>query len=44
MDVSLYLLRSKANENDCGGTLFHKERIAEELENATPLFLEMWPA
>ena len=41
MDVSMYLLRSKANENDCGGTLFHKERIAEELEKSEPLFLAM---
>jgi alkylation response protein AidB-like acyl-CoA dehydrogenase len=41
MDVSLYLLRSKANENDCGGTLFHKERIAEELEKSEPMFLSM---
>ena len=43
MDVSLYLLRAKANENDCGRTSFHKERIADELEKATPQFLEMWP-
>lgn len=31
MDVSLYLLRSKELENDCGNLDFHKERIAEEL-------------
>ena len=43
MDVSLYLLRSKAYENDCGGTLLHKERIADALESAKPLYMEMYP-
>ena len=43
MDVSLYLLRAKANENDCGATLLHKERIAVELENMKPKISEMWP-
>ncbi len=41
MDISLYLLRAKANENDCGGTDFHNERIAAELENYEPDFLAM---
>jgi alkylation response protein AidB-like acyl-CoA dehydrogenase len=41
MDISLYLLRAKANENDCGGTDFHKERIALELEKYEPDFLAM---
>ena len=39
MDVSLYLLRSKDLENDCGGSDFHKERIARELEKTDPEFL-----
>ncbi len=38
MDVSLYLLRSKANENDCGGTDFHRQRVAEEMDNYIPEF------
>ena len=41
MDVSLYLLRSKDLENDCGGSDFHKERIARELEQRDPAFLMM---
>ena len=41
MDISLYLLRAKANENDCGGTDFHKERIALELEKYEPDFLSL---
>jgi acyl-CoA dehydrogenase len=41
MDISLYLLRSKANENDCGANGLHKERIAIELDNYEPLFLSM---
>ncbi|MFO7964527.1 MAG: acyl-CoA dehydrogenase family protein [Desulfobacterales bacterium] len=41
MDVSLYLLRSKTNENACGGTDFHLERIAEEMENFTPDFMNL---
>jgi alkylation response protein AidB-like acyl-CoA dehydrogenase len=41
MDVSLYLLRSKDLENDCGGSDFHKERIARELEQHDPAFLMM---
>jgi len=39
MDISLYLLRSKDLENDCGGSDFHKERIARELEKSDPEFL-----
>ncbi len=39
MDVSLYLLRSKDLENDCGGLDFHKERIAAELEKKDLDFL-----
>ena len=39
MDISLYLLRAKANENDCGGSDFHRERIAGELEEKNPDFL-----
>jgi len=41
MDVSLYLLRAKDLENDCGGSDFHKERIARELEKTEPEFLRM---
>ena len=41
MDISLYLLRSKANENDCGGTDLHKERIALELEQYVPDFVAL---
>jgi len=33
--------RAKANENDCGGTNFHRERIAKELESYEPDFLAM---
>ncbi|MBW2366886.1 MAG: acyl-CoA/acyl-ACP dehydrogenase [Deltaproteobacteria bacterium] len=39
MDVSLYLLRSKDLENDCGGLDFHKEWIAAELEKKDLKFL-----
>jgi alkylation response protein AidB-like acyl-CoA dehydrogenase len=39
MDISMYLLRAKDLENDCGGTDFHRERIAQELEKQTPAFL-----
>ena len=31
MDISLYLLRTKDLENGCGGSDFHRERIAREL-------------
>jgi alkylation response protein AidB-like acyl-CoA dehydrogenase len=41
MDISLYLLRAKANENDCGGTDFHNERVAMELEQYKPDFLSL---
>ena len=43
MDISLYLLRSKDLENDCGGSDFHKERIATELEQNDPEFLSLNP-
>jgi alkylation response protein AidB-like acyl-CoA dehydrogenase len=39
MDIGLYHLRTKAMEFDCGGTDFHNERIATELENYQPDFL-----
>lgn len=39
MDISLYLLRPKDLENNCGGSDFHKERIASELEKSDPEFL-----
>lgn len=39
MDISLYLLRSKDLENDCGGSDFHREIIAEALENYQPDFI-----
>jgi len=39
MDVGLYRLRAKAHEFDCGGTDFHLERIARELEDYKPDFL-----
>lgn len=41
MDVGLYRLRTKTNEFDCGGTDFHRERVARELETYEPLFLMM---
>ena len=41
MDVSLYLLRAKANENDCGGSDFHRERIAEEMQDYVPDFMKL---
>lgn len=44
MDISLYLLRSKDLENDCGGSDFHKERIASELEQSDPDFLSLNPS
>ncbi len=39
MDIGLYHLRTKAMEFDCGGTDFHNERIATELEKYQPDFL-----
>ena len=39
MDVGLYRLRTKAYEFDCGGSDFHLERIARELETYEPDFL-----
>lgn len=39
MDVGLYRLRANANEFDLGGSDFHLERVAEELENYEPDFL-----
>ena len=41
MDISLYLLRAKANENDCGGTDMHKELIAVQLEDYEPDFIAL---
>lgn len=41
MDISLYLLRAKANENDGGTTDIHEERVAVELENYEPEYLAM---
>ena len=41
MELSLYLLRSKELENDCGGSDFHKDRIARELERSEPDFMMM---
>lgn len=41
MDISLYLLRAKANENDSGTTEVHEALIAEELEACEPEFLSM---
>ncbi|MEE8399947.1 MAG: acyl-CoA dehydrogenase family protein [Desulfobacterales bacterium] len=41
MDVGLFRLRAKAYEFDCGGTDFHLERIAQELENDESDFLMM---
>ncbi len=42
MDISLYHLRTKSLEFDLGGTDFHRERIASELEKHKPDFLSMW--
>jgi alkylation response protein AidB-like acyl-CoA dehydrogenase len=36
MDISLYLLRAKDLENDCGGSDYHAERVARELEASNP--------
>lgn len=41
MDIGLYHLRTKALEFDCGGTDFHNERIATELETYQPDFLSL---
>ena len=41
MDVGLYHLRTKAMEFDLGGSEFHRERIAQELEKQEPLFLSI---
>ncbi len=41
MDISLYLLRAKANENDSGTTEVHEALIAGEIETYTPEFLSM---
>ena len=39
MDITLYHLRIKALEFELGGTDFHRERIARELESYQPDFL-----
>lgn len=41
MDITLYHLRIKALEFDLGGSDFHRERIARELENYQPEFLTL---
>ena len=41
LDLGLYHLRTKTLEFDLGGTDFHRERIAEELEREVPLFMQM---
>jgi alkylation response protein AidB-like acyl-CoA dehydrogenase len=41
MDIGLYYIRSKAHEFDLGGTAFHKDRIADELEKHVPAFLTL---
>ena len=41
MDVGLYHLRTKAMEFDLGGSEFHRERIAQELEKQEPLFMSI---
>ena len=38
MDVSLYHLRTKANEFELGGTDFHMSRVVEELDSSEALF------
>jgi len=43
MDIGLYHLRTKTNQFDGGGSDFHQEQIAEELENYTPQFLSIQP-
>jgi alkylation response protein AidB-like acyl-CoA dehydrogenase len=42
MDITLYHLRIKALEFDLGGSDFHRERIARELEDYQPEFLSLW--
>ncbi len=42
MDVGLYYIRSKAHEFDLGGSAFHRDRIAEELEKHQPDFLGLY--
>ena len=41
IDVSLYHLRTKANEFDLGGTDFHLSRVIEELESEEALFKKL---
>lgn len=41
MDVGLYHLRTKMNEFECGGNDYHKERIAADLENINPDYMNM---
>jgi alkylation response protein AidB-like acyl-CoA dehydrogenase len=41
MDVGLFYIRSKAHEFDLGGTAFHRDRIAEELEKHEPAYLSL---
>jgi acyl-CoA dehydrogenase len=41
MDIGLYHLRTRAMTSDCGGTSFHNERIASELEVYQPEFLSL---
>jgi alkylation response protein AidB-like acyl-CoA dehydrogenase len=41
MDIGLYHLRTKALEFDGGGTDFHKEKIAVELEKHEPAFMAL---
>ncbi|MDY6856934.1 MAG: acyl-CoA dehydrogenase family protein [Thermodesulfobacteriota bacterium] len=39
LDLGLFFLLTKASEFAVGGTAFHRERVAVELENYKPLFL-----
>jgi alkylation response protein AidB-like acyl-CoA dehydrogenase len=42
MDIGLYHIRNKALCFEMGGTYLHLERVAQELENETPPFLDLW--
>ncbi|MCP4751971.1 MAG: acyl-CoA/acyl-ACP dehydrogenase [Proteobacteria bacterium] len=42
MDIGLFHLRTRASEFDMGGSDYHKERIACELEKQEPDFVKMY--
>jgi hypothetical protein len=42
MDIGLYHLRTLSWDFDGGGSRYHKEQIAYELENRTPYFKKLY--